>query len=82
MLLTGRNPFPGISKNQVKQMIVSKELKYSQDYWTCLSDDAVNFVQCALNRNIEQRYSAKQLLQHPWMVRMSQSMKSNINIKE
>ena len=59
MLLTGRNPFPGVNKKQVKAMIVSKQITFAQDYWTCLSEDCVDFVKCALNRNVHERFSAR-----------------------
>lgn len=57
MLLTGRNPFPGVGKAQVKHMIVTKELDYEKPYFKALSNEAVDFVKCALTRNIDERYS-------------------------
>lgn len=32
MLLTGRNPFPGKTNDDVKTMIVTKEIDYTKEY--------------------------------------------------
>jgi hypothetical protein len=39
-------------------MIVTKELDYEKPYFKALSTEAVDFLQCALTRNIDERYSA------------------------
>ena len=62
MLMTGRNPFPGLNKEQVKKLIKTKPIDYTKSYLQELSADALDFIQCCLNRDVEARYSAKQLL--------------------
>ena len=65
--MTGRNPFPGVNKAAVKRIIMTKEIDYSKPYLQELSADAINFIQSCLNRDIEKRASAKQLLNHKFI---------------
>lgn len=66
MLLTGRNPYPGKNKDQVKRMIVHSEVDLVK-HFKGVSEDAKDFIRMALNKDIEGRYSAKQLLDHKWL---------------
>lgn len=44
MLLTGRNPFPGKSKAEVKHLIISKDIDYTKEYLRVLSKEAKDFL--------------------------------------
>ena len=59
MLLTGRNPFPGKSKQEVKSMIVNSEINYNKPYFKNISPEGINFLKCALTKPVNERYSAK-----------------------
>ena len=59
MLLTGRNPFPGKSKQEVKSMIVNTDINYNKPYFKSISPEAINFLKSALTKPINERYSAK-----------------------
>lgn len=72
MLLTGRNPFPGKSKEEVKQMIVTKELDFNKSYFMKISAECKDFLTKALTKKVEERWSAEQLLKHPWLVNQIQ----------
>ena len=71
MLISGRNPFPGKSKKDVKQQILFKNIDLNKPYFSNASKNVKDFILKALNRNIDARWSAEQLLQHPWIVEMS-----------
>ena len=71
MLLTGRTPFPGSNKAEIKNMIVTKPINFNQEFLKHLSKNAIDFMQKALIRDFVKRYSAKQLLDHPWITNMS-----------
>lgn len=70
MLLSGRNPFPGKNKQEVKYLICAKEVDLTKPYFRTVSPQAKDFIMCCLNKSIDARYSAKQLLQHPWLSEM------------
>ena len=71
MLLTGRTPFPGSNKAEIKNMIVTKPINFNQEFLKHLSKNAIDFMQKALIRDFVKRYSAKQLLDHPWIKKIS-----------
>lgn len=58
MLLTGRNPYPGKTKQEVKSMIVNTEINYQKPFFKSISKEAINFLQMALTKSIGQRASA------------------------
>jgi calcium-dependent protein kinase len=61
-----RNPFnPSVSK--IWQSILTDKLDFSKGYWAGVSDEAKDFVKQLLQRDPEQRPTAKQALQHPWL---------------
>jgi serine/threonine protein kinase len=59
MLLTGRTPFPGSNKAEIKNMIVTKPINFNQEFLKHLSKNAIDFMQKALIRDFVKRYSAK-----------------------
>jgi calcium-dependent protein kinase len=59
MLLSGRNPYPGKTKQEVKYLICSKDVDLTKPYFRGVSDEAKDFIMKCLNKNIEERYSAK-----------------------
>ena len=68
MLLSGKNPFPGRDKTQVRNMILLKEIDMTKPQFNNVSKEAKDFIRKALTKDIERRWSAKQLLSHPWLL--------------
>ena len=74
MLLTGRSPFPGQNKDQTKKLILWSEINWNSHFMQKLDPGAVNFIQCAMERDVKKRYTAKALLNHEWLVRKSKEI--------
>ena len=72
MLLSGRNPFPGKNKKDVKRLIVEVPVNLEKSIWKKVDPLAKDFIQKALVKDPNNRYSAKQLLDHPWMQKQEQ----------
>jgi serine/threonine protein kinase len=72
MLLSGSNPFPGQTKEKVKEMIVnSRELierNLAGKRFQHVSANAKDFITKCLTKDAALRWSAEQLLSHKWMV--------------
>ena len=68
MLLTGRNPFPGRSKEEVKKLIVNKPVDLEKPIFKHVSALAKDFITKCLTKEQDKRWSADQLLHHQWMV--------------
>ena len=82
MLLSGRNPFPGRTKEEVKFMIVNDEADLNKPAFNKVSDLAKQFIRCALTKNTHKRYSAKELLDHPWLQGISKEAEQEVNMEE
>lgn len=53
---------------------MTKELDYSKPYLKSLSEEAVSFLQGMLVKNIEKRLTADQLLRHPWLMKLQETV--------
>jgi serine/threonine protein kinase len=51
MLLTGRNPFPGKDKNEIKNLIVNYDINFKKPIFDKISPEAIDFMNKALNKN-------------------------------
>lgn len=68
VLLVGYPPF--YDEDQKKLFKKIKEAKYyfHEDYWSGISPNAVDLIRCMLCLDQSKRWTAKMLLQHPWIV--------------
>lgn len=71
MLLSGKNPFPGKNKEAVRELITSKDVDLGKAAIKNISAMAKDFIRKALIRDPEERYSAKELLDHEWIQKNS-----------
>ena len=67
MLLSGRAPFSGSTKEKMQHSILNKEIDLTKQYFKNVSPEAKDFIMMACTKDINQRYSALQLLEHPWI---------------
>ena len=66
ILLSGCPPFYGQSKQAIYRSIVNDVPKFGKVKQS-LSEQAIDFVMKCLNKAPSERFSAIQLLNHPWM---------------
>lgn len=52
-------------------MIVSQTADLTKPAFNTVSEHAKHFIKCCLVKEIDKRYSAAQLLKHPWLVNLS-----------
>jgi serine/threonine protein kinase len=67
MLLSGAPPFFGSSEEAIKASILSGEYSFPHELFGDVSEDAVAFVSCLLSYDEDERYTAQQALNHPWL---------------
>ena len=71
-MLCGRSPFPGKNKEEIAKMTISREIDLDKkESFNNISQECKNFIMCAMERDTSKRFSAEQLLQHPWIIKMS-----------
>ena len=68
IMLSGKPPFKGKTKDEVFLEITSKNISYSSEIWKTNSKDAKAFVKRLLIRDPRQRSTAEELLQDPWIL--------------
>ncbi|XP_031428912.1 serine/threonine-protein kinase DCLK1-like isoform X2 [Clupea harengus] len=69
ILLCGFPPFRGSTDDQeaLFDQILSGQLDFPLPYWDNVSDTAKELISSMLQVEVEQRYSALQVLDHPWV---------------
>lgn len=71
MLISGRNPFPGATKEDVKLLITRPEpVNLETPKLAMMSIQAKDFIMKSMEKEPRRRASAKQLLDHPWIKEM------------
>ena len=90
IVLCGFPPFRSKNRdqNELFDMIRAGEFEYLSPYWDDISKDATNLIDNLLMVNSADRYTAEQVLKHPWIVNRAGSksvdLKQNLtdNIRE
>ena len=65
-LLCGYSPFNGDEDHDIVQAIQNCQYSFNHG-WDGISDAAVNFIQCLLNKDPRERLTADEALMHPWL---------------
>ena len=66
ILLGGYPPFNGKKREELFENILNKSVKFNQENWKSISDEAKDLIEKMLDKDFNSRPSAKQVLQHPW----------------
>jgi calcium/calmodulin-dependent protein kinase I len=67
ILLGGYAPFEEPDPQTLFHKIINADYEFDEEYWTCVSDDAKDFIRCLLTLNPRKRLTASQALEHRWM---------------
>ncbi len=70
ILLSGRPPFKGKTKDDIFKSIRQDELNLETIQWRKLSEGARDFVKKSLIKDYRLRPNAEELLHHPWLEKM------------
>ncbi|XP_029167612.1 calcium/calmodulin-dependent protein kinase type 1-like isoform X2 [Nylanderia fulva] len=77
ILLCGYPPFYDENDANLFAQILKGEFEFDSPYWDDISDSAKDFIRKLMCVNVEERYTCKQALAHPWI---SGNAASNKNI--
>ena len=72
IMLSGKPPFKGRTKEDVFVEITTKNINYSGDTWKVTSKEAKNFIRKMLIRDPKQRMSAQDLLKDDFITKNAQ----------
>ncbi|CAO0803394.1 unnamed protein product [Mucor circinelloides] len=66
-LLSGYTPFWGEDQASLFESIMSGQYEYDEEYWSDISDSARNLIDRLLTFDPNNRITAEEALQHPWI---------------
>lgn len=67
ILLSGYPPFYADNNAELFRQIMKAEFTFDPNYWADISDSAKDFIRHLLTIDPDQRYTAAQALEHPWI---------------
>ena len=67
MLLSGRPPFDGDTEEEILEKVKLRDFSFESNEWKNISEDAKDLVCLMLNPNPEERISAIDIVNHPWV---------------
>lgn len=67
ILLSGVPPFWAETEHQIFEQVLKGDLDFESDPWPVISESAKDLIRRMLVRNPEKRYTAHQVLCHPWI---------------
>ncbi|WOL02336.1 calcium-dependent protein kinase 24-like [Canna indica] len=68
ILLSGVPPFWAETESAIFREILQGHIDFESEPWPCISDSAKDLIRNMLNRNPKKRFTAHQVLCHPWIV--------------
>ena len=78
VMLSGCFPFEGENDNVIYKAIKKKEYVFNKDEWHDISNNAKDLINHMLCDE-DKRYSAEEILKHPWLIRNAPNIKGAIN---
>lgn len=79
IVLSGIPPFNGASDQEIMKKVKLGKFSFQDAVWGNVSDDAKDFISQLLTKDQDKRPSAEQALQHPWIVKVNELMKTNLS---
>jgi len=76
VLLCGFSPFLSSTQTGLFEKIIKVEYDFPDPEWTNISPEAKDFIRHLLVKDPEERFTAKQCVQHPWLNGQTGSGKS------
>ena len=64
-------PFNDKNTKKVLRQIIEDPIPFKEDIWKYISVEAKNFVEGLLEKNPAKRFNIEQILEHPWIKRLS-----------
>ena len=74
-MLCGKHPFNGNDDNEIYEEIKRCKIEFNDEEWDTISNDAKDLIKKILIKDIDKRYSAKEALSHPWIVKNKNKIK-------
>ena len=77
-MLSGTFPFDGETDNDIYKAVMKKKFVFNDKDWKNISNNAKDLIKNMLCEE-DKRYSAEQVLKHPWITKMSPNLRGAAN---
>ena len=67
IMLSGKPPFPGKDNNEILNNVLNGQFDFKHQVWEVISDSAKDLINKLLNRNSDERLTALEAYNHPWI---------------
>lgn len=67
IMLSGKPPFGGKSNKEIVDNVLKGSYNYDNPVWAKISDPAKNFIDSLLNKQADERLTATEAYNHPWL---------------
>merc|ERR1712228_727382 len=71
ILLSGQPPFNGQSDQEIMKKVRAGSFSFDDKVWNNISDNCKDFISKLLTFKADERPSAEDILQHPWLVELA-----------
>ena len=82
IMLSGKVPFPGNSELEIIGNVIKGDFHFNHEAFNKHSVASKEFLQCLIVKDVEQRYTAEQALNHPWITQHAQHSNETDAINE
>ena len=69
LMLCGKQPFEGENDEEIYEKIRNCKIDFNDEEWDNISHDAKDLIKKLLIKDIKKRYSSREALAHPWIVK-------------
>ena len=69
LMLCGKQPFEGENDEEIYEKIRNCKINFNDEEWDNISHDAKDLIKKLLIKDINKRYSSREALAHPWIVK-------------
>ena len=66
-MLSGKVPFPGNSELEIIGNVIKGDFHFNHEPFSRHSPEAKEFLQCLIKKDVNERYTAEQAFNHPWI---------------
>jgi len=66
-MLSGKVPFPGNSELEIIGNVIKGDFHFNHEPFSRHSPQAKEFLQCLIKKEVNQRFTAQEAYNHPWI---------------
>ena len=82
IMLSGKVPFPGRSEQEIIKNVIKGEFHFNHAAFNDVSENCKGLIKCCLVKDLDNRYDARQCLDHVWLKSVTHDVMASGTIGE